>query len=93
MGIYPSVFIYTTVIQGFCNTGKWEDAKGILCEMMEHGVPPNEVFSALIQDGKRSEASRLLEFEMERGDTSEADTCSILMHALGPDDVEKSMKV
>ncbi|KAL9666758.1 hypothetical protein QQ045_001097 [Rhodiola kirilowii] len=49
--ISPDVITYNIVFGGLCRAGKWEEAKAMCREMLDHGLEPDVVtFSVLINN-------------------------------------------
>uniref|UniRef100_A0A2N9EWW0 Pentacotripeptide-repeat region of PRORP domain-containing protein n=1 Tax=Fagus sylvatica TaxID=28930 RepID=A0A2N9EWW0_FAGSY len=74
--LYPDMITYVTMIKGFCNVGRLEDACGLVKFMRGHGCMPNVVVYSTLLDrvckcGSMGRALELLgEMEKEGGDCS-----------------------
>ncbi|PWA62676.1 pentatricopeptide repeat protein [Artemisia annua] len=70
-GISPDVITYSSLIDGLCNLGRWEEASKMLQEMLDVGISLDvQTFSilvdALCKEGKVEAAENVIDIMLER---------------------------
>ncbi|KAK8617487.1 hypothetical protein V6N13_080401 [Hibiscus sabdariffa] len=91
----PDVIYYNTIIDGFCkekqmgfcNVGRWDEAKRLLAAMVNKGISPdmyvlNALITPLCKDGKIQEAISLFNLMTQKGIKPDVATYNILIRAL-----------
>jgi len=98
MNIYPDIVTYTMLISGFCKLGKWQEAMGVLTDMMEQGISLNVVafnslIDALCKEGIATGAHKLLDVMIQRGTEPDVITYNSLMDGYVVGQLDEAIKV